>query len=65
MIIARFQIRPERASEIGWNGTQDIIELTFASIFDLISFCKENEDDILGCTAIVDGRVIDLQALSA
>jgi len=65
MIIARFQIHPERASEIAWNSTQDIIELAFPDVFDLIGFCKENEDDIVACTAIIDGRVIDLEALSA
>ena len=65
MINARFYLTPGRGRELGWNGTQEVVELLFSDVFDLIGFCKENEDQILGCTALVDGKVVDLQTLSA
>ncbi|MFZ9341988.1 MAG: hypothetical protein ACO24P_00105 [Candidatus Nanopelagicaceae bacterium] len=64
MVLARFEFRPECADQFAWKAGQNIVEMIFDNVFDLVNTCKELEDAIVDCTAIIDGHVINLQALS-
>lgn len=65
MIIARFEFHPDKMDQFAWNAEQSIVEIAYDNIFDLIQACQEFEDAIKDCTAIIDGEMINLQALSA
>jgi len=64
MVIARFEFHPEHADQFAWQAGQNIVEMTFDNVFDLIQACQELEDAIKDCTVIMDGHMINLQALS-
>lgn len=64
MVIARFEFLPEHADQFVWSAGQQVVEMTFDNIFDLIRVCQEHEDVIKDCTVLVDGHIINLQALS-
>lgn len=66
MVVARFCFKPEYAHMFidgGENG-QTITEVTFDNPMDLVETCREFESYLLNCTALVDGKIIDLRATS-
>ncbi len=66
MVVARFSFKPQYAHmfiEDGERG-QTITEVTFDNPMDLIEICREFEPYLLNCTALVDGKIIDLRAAS-
>jgi hypothetical protein len=65
MVIARFEFDPDHADQFAWQANQHIVEMVFDNVLDLIQVCQELEDVIIDCTAIIDGHVVNLQALSA
>jgi len=67
MIIARFEFNPEYAFQFIEKGCfgQNIIELAFEDVPSLIIASQEFEAVLLNCTAMIEGKVIDLRALSS
>jgi len=65
MILARFEFHPGSAGQFAWGAGQEIVEMTFDNVFDLITMCQEFEDAIKDCTAIVDGNLVNLKTVSA
>lgn len=64
MVVARFEFHPEQADQFAWQAGQNIVEMTFNNVFDLIQTCQGLEDAIVDCTVIMDGQMISLKALS-
>ena len=62
MVLARIEFKPEHAA--GFietpNSTQNIIEQTFESVEALIDVLREFEPFIKDCTALVNGRILQL-----
>jgi len=65
MVLARFEFYPDKAEQFAWHSGQQIVEVLFDNVFDLIKTCQEYEDAIANCTAMMDGQIIDLRAFSA
>lgn len=66
MILARFYFKPEFAESFIYKGRegQTVIEMEFDDPMELVETCKQFEDYMLNCTAMVDGTIIDLRAKS-
>jgi hypothetical protein len=64
MIVARFEFKPEHAHSFIQEEGQNVTEVMFESVYALIRATKEFEDYLTDCTAIVDGKVVSLRALS-
>lgn len=62
-VLARFTFKPEDAKYFidSSNGEQNVIEVLFESVEDLICTCKEFENSLLDCTAVVNGKIVTLQ----
>lgn len=65
MIFARFYFKPEKAEQFAWYAGQEVVEMVYDNIMDLILECKELEDAIKDCTVMMDGQIYNLKALSA
>lgn len=65
MIIARFQFKPEHAHLFVENEGQSVIEMIFESVPALIATCREFEEYLLDCSALVDGKMIVLSSFAA
>lgn len=66
MIIARFEFKPEYAHQFIEKGVhgQNVIEIAFEDVPSLILASQEFESVLLNCTAMIDGKIIDLRSLS-
>lgn len=64
MIVARFEFKPEHAHQFIQDEGQNVVEVMFESVYAMIQATREFEDFLVDCTAIVDGKVISLRALS-
>lgn len=66
MIIAKFYFKPEFAEAFIHKGRegQTVIEMEFDDPIELVETCKEFEEYMLNCTALVDGTIIDLRSKS-
>jgi Fe2+ or Zn2+ uptake regulation protein len=64
MIVARFEFKPEHAHHFIQDEGQNVIEVMFESVYAMIAATREFEDYLIDCTAIVDGQVVSLGALS-
>jgi Fe2+ or Zn2+ uptake regulation protein len=64
MIVARFEFKPEHAHHFIQDEGQNVIEIMFESIHAMIATTQQFEDYLTDCTAIVDGKVVSLRALS-
>lgn len=64
MIVARFEFKPEHAHSFIQDEGQSVVEVMFESVYALIAATKEFEDYLIDCTALVDGKVVSLRALS-
>lgn len=64
MIVARFEFKPEHAHQFIQDEGQNVIEVMFESVYAMIRATQEFEDYLTDCTAIVDGKVVSLRALS-
>jgi len=66
MITARFEFNPKYAAQFIEKGElgQTIIELAFEDVPSLIIASQEFEDVLLNCTAVIDGKVIDLRSVT-
>jgi uncharacterized protein YacL len=64
MPVARIRFTPDSASYFCYGKSQQVVEMKFESVEELIRTVREMERDILDCTAIIDGKVIDLRAVS-
>lgn len=65
MIVARFEFKPEHAHLFVQGEGQSVIEIMFESVYALIAATQEFEEFLTDCTAIVDGKVLSLSALSS
>lgn len=65
MLIARIEFKPGSASYFCEGAHQGVVEMRFESVEALISTLKEIEEDITDCSAIINGRVVNLRAVSA
>jgi len=65
MIVARFEFKPEHAHQFIQDEGQNVVEVMFESVYALIAATQEFEDFLTDCTAIVDGKVLSLSALSS
>jgi len=65
MLIARIEFKPESASYFCEGAHQGIVEMRFESVEALISTLRGMEDDIVDCSAIINGRMVNLRAVSA
>lgn len=66
MILARFQFDQDFAHHFidDPSGIQNIIEMQYDDIYELIEVCEQFKDFIVNCTAIIDGNVLDLRNIS-
>lgn len=66
MVIAKFYFKPQFAEEFICRGKegQTVVEMEFSSPYELIDACEEFKEFLLNCTALVDGKIIDLMAKS-
>lgn len=64
MILARFEFHPEYAADFGWSEGQQVVELQYDNIFELIEACQSFEEAIKDVTAIVDGTMVSLKGVS-
>lgn len=66
MVVARFCFKPEYAHMFIDNGEQGqtITEVTFDDPMELVEVCRDFEPYLQNCTALVDGKIIDLRAAS-
>lgn len=65
MLIARIEFKPGAASYFCEGAEQGVVELRFESVEALISTLREIEDDVSDCSAIINGKVVNLRAISA
>lgn len=65
MLIARIEFKPGSASYFCEGANQGVVELRFESVEALIATLREIEDDISDCSAIINGKVVNLRAVSA
>lgn len=66
MIVARFQFKEEHAAHFIENAGEGrtMVEVLFMDPMDLVETCREFEPYLVNCTALVDGKIIDLKAMS-
>lgn len=64
MIVARFEFKPEHAHHFIQDEGQNVIEIMFESVYAMIATTQQFENYLTDCTAIVDGEVVSLRALS-
>lgn len=66
MIIARIEFDPDQA----WYflddapSGQNIVEMEYDNVYDLIEVCEEFKDFIINCTVLIDGKIVDLHNVS-
>jgi hypothetical protein len=67
MVLARIEFKPEHASAFveSSGSTQNVIEQTFDSVDELIAVLREFEPFIKDCTAVVNGKMLQLSAFKA
>jgi hypothetical protein len=65
MVVARFEFKPESADQFVWQAGQTVVEMTFDSCLEVIKFCQEVEDTILGCTVFTGSDIISLEAFAS
>lgn len=67
MVLARIEFKPEHASKFidSPNSTQNVIEMTFDSAEELIEVLREFESFIRDCTAVVNGKILQLSNFKA
>jgi hypothetical protein len=64
MITARIEFRPGCGEQFCFTPTQDVVELKFDDINELIQVVKDFEPYIFNCIAHVDGKTVDLRQIS-
>lgn len=64
MIFARFYFDPDKADQFAWHAGQEVVEMQYDNVFDLIMECHQLEDALRDCTVLMDGQVFNLKALS-
>lgn len=64
MLIARIEFKPGCASYFCEGAEQGVVEMRFESVEALIQTLRELESDIQDCTAIINGKVVDLRTVS-
>lgn len=65
MVLARIEFKPEYANDFIEGGTQTVIEQKFESVDALIEVLREFEPFIKDCTAVVNGRMLQLSEFKA
>lgn len=65
MIIARFQFKPGAADQFCWLASQEIVEMAFDSTAELVELCKEIEDLLVDCTALVGDKILVLSGFTS
>jgi len=65
MIIARFQFKPGAANQFCWLASQEIVEMTFNTTAELVELCKEIEDSLVDCTALVNDKILVLSGFAS
>ena len=67
MVLARIEFKPEHASKFidSPRSTQNVIEMTFDSVDELIAVLREFETFIKDCTAVVNGKMLQLSNFKA
>lgn len=65
MLIARIEFKPNSASYFCEGLNQGVVEMRFESVEALISTLRDIEDDIADCSAIINGKVVNLRTVSA
>lgn len=64
MLIARIVFKQGSASYFCEGAHQGVVEMRFESVEALIETLRGIEDDIQDCTAIINGKVVDLRSVS-
>lgn len=64
MILARIEFKPGRGAYFCEGSKQDVIEIVFDSPQALIQTLKDLEDDLVNCTAQINGKILDLRNIS-
>jgi hypothetical protein len=64
MITARIEFKPGCGEQFCLTATQDIVEVKFQDLIDLIETVKDFEAYISNCIVRMDGKVFDLKEIS-
>jgi len=64
-LVARFIFKPERAPEFVDQDGQLIVESLWDDAQELVKFCKEIEDALVGCVVLVNGTMITLSEMTS
>lgn len=64
MIVARFEFRPGCGEHFCLTATQDIVEVEFDELSELIETVKEFEPYLFNCIATINDKVINLRRVS-
>lgn len=67
MVLARIEFKQQHATKFidSSDGVQTVIEQTFDSVDELIEVLREFEPFIKDCTAVINGKMIQLSSFKA
>lgn len=67
MVLARIEFKKQDATKFidSSDGMQTVIEQTFESVDELVEVLREFEPFIKDCTAVVNGKMIQLSSFKA
>jgi hypothetical protein len=64
MVTARIEFKQGRGAAFCFSETQDVIEMQFETVDELIQTLRDFETEIYNCIAAVNGKVLDLREVS-